>query len=65
MADQEDEGDVSDPWEAATAAVARPADPPADDYARHVRAELRWQGRVAARRLWARVTRWIALGRER
>lgn len=56
---QEDEGDVSDPWEAATAELARPV-PPADDYARHVRAEQRWQAKLAAARLWERVKRCFA-----
>jgi hypothetical protein len=61
MADQEDEGDVSD-FDArladmAAAAAALTPVPPADDYQRHLRAEARWQARLAAHRLWERVKR--------
>jgi hypothetical protein len=64
MADQRDEGDESD-FDARIAEIAAAAQRlalPGDDYARHVRAELRWQGRRAALRLWERVKRCIALG---
>jgi hypothetical protein len=59
---EDDEGDVSDAYLAEAAAAARGPAPPADDYARHVRAEQRWQGRRAALRFWERVKRCMALG---
>lgn len=64
MAEQRDEGDESD-FDARLAeiAAARVPEPPLDDYARHLRAEARWQNRRAAARLWEQVKRWIALGR--
>lgn len=69
MADQEDEGDVSD-FDARIAAIAacvpardRLLAAAGDDYARHLRAERRWQARRAALRLWAQVARCFALGR--
>jgi hypothetical protein len=63
MADQEDDGDVSEPWEETARALARAAEPPADDYQRHLDAEHRWQLKLRTRELWEEVKRWIALGR--
>jgi hypothetical protein len=61
--DQPDDDEGPDLCLAEAAAAVRVPAPPADDYARHVRAEQRWQAKVAARRLWAQVARWFALGR--
>lgn len=63
--EDEDEHEVEDldAHLAAMAQATRAADPPADDYQRHLQAEAAWQNKRAAARLWERVKRWMVLGR--